>query len=94
MCWTVPRCAIAEHHNVVGQQARDEQQQQRDGRREGRTHHAVELTCSHRRHERPTRAPRPTGVAIARNFIIFNLMILSYLDKRLLDFKTLHDSRR
>jgi len=32
MCWTAPRCAIAEHHNVVGQQARDEQQQQRDGR--------------------------------------------------------------
>jgi hypothetical protein len=35
MCWTAPRCAIAEHHNVVGQQARDEQQQQRDRRTVG-----------------------------------------------------------
>ena len=62
MCWTAPRCAIAEHHNVVGQQARDEQQQQRDGRsrREGRTHHGRAHVLAPP--PRATRAPRPTCV--------------------------------
>jgi hypothetical protein len=56
------------HHNAVGQQARDEQQQQRDSRREGRTHHgrAHVLTPP----PRATRAPRPTGVCHRANLSI------------------------
>ena len=67
MCWTAPCCAIAEHHHAVGQQAHDEQQQQRDGRREGCTHHGRAHALAPP--PRATRAPRPTGVAIARKVV-------------------------
>ena len=60
MCWTAPCCALAEHHDVVAQQARDEQQQQRDGRREGRTHHGQAHVLAPP--PRASRASRPTGV--------------------------------
>ena len=39
LCWTQPRSATAVQHKADGQQARDEQQQQRSGRREGRMQH-------------------------------------------------------
>jgi len=69
MCWTAPCCAIAEHHHAVGQQAHDEQQQQRNGRREGCTHHGRAHALAPP--PRATRAPRPTGVAIARKVSAF-----------------------
>jgi len=47
LCWTQPRSATAVQHKADGQQARDEQQQQRSGRREGRMQHdgAHEPAC-------------------------------------------------
>ena len=50
-----------------GQQARDEQQQQRGGRREGRTHHGRARVLAPP--PRATRATRPTAFAIARAVI-------------------------
>jgi hypothetical protein len=50
-----------------GQQARDEQQQQRGGRREGRTHHVRARVLAPP--PRATRATRPTAFAIARAVI-------------------------
>ena len=85
-CWTQPRSATAVQHKADGQQARDEQQQQRSGRREGRMQHdgAHEPACiaaTSGASDRPQR-----HFAIARNLLSINQSII-YLPPAALELR-------
>ena len=72
MCWTQPCSATAVQHKADGLQARDEQQQQRSGRPEGRTQHG-------RANEPAPPPPRAARASTTRCIASARISLLSYL---------------
>ena len=73
----VDRCATDVKHKEGGQQAHDEQLQQRSGRREGRTQHDRAHERPHRQPPRAARASTTAALPARANIFISYLLYLS-----------------